>query len=81
MDTCPDCKSAKISQDIKLQPCLDGFICPECGGMKAGSIWYSASKYPTTDWGWAAEMGFEKNYKTFKGKNGRWRRRYIIKVG
>ena len=80
MDICPDCKNAKISQEIKLTSRFNGLSCPDCGGLHDGVRWYSASKYPTSVGGWIAEMGLDKNYKTFKCKDGKWRRRDVIKI-
>ena len=41
---CPDCYSAKISQEIQLK----NKRCPDCGGKYKRGEWKSAPKYPTS---------------------------------
>ncbi len=52
MQICPDCKRAKISQNIPLQKRYGCSECPDCGGYFFDDKWYSAPKYPVTDEGW-----------------------------
>ena len=69
---CPDCKRAKVSQDIKLQVKREVLTCPDCGGMYIEGAWYSAPKYPSNDCGYLKLMGTERISRAIK-VNGVWK--------